>query len=280
MGRGVGKGKKEGVMKRPYTRTPATTRRTSLLFIRSTENHRGGTDGDDRPILNADAVFGFQYFVLQESSGTGWSVAKHEMRVPVPVHGDVNTAMRGVDAWVDSPYCCIGVGSAHETANAVFSFMEHYLLTEMKGVFNDGQIAVSLFRFRFVFFSVSGTGIRNGGLRVAVLQPSGGLCFFCHPESEPFPAFRAFEHKDVPAGIVAVVKDNGIVTFRASYPFHLMLFAVFVMMEVRRSLCVYRTGCPRRHCGSSITHASAKMRSFVRIVLSAFQASFLVVKAP
>ena len=103
------------------------------------------------------------------------------MRVPVPVHGDVNTAMRGVDAWVDSPYCSIGAGSAHETANAVFSFMEHYLLTEMKGVFDDGQTAVSLFRFGF--FLVSGTGIRNGGLRVIVLLSFHVLWFLCHPES-------------------------------------------------------------------------------------------------
>ena len=163
------------------------------------------TYGEDGSILNASLFAVTEYNVVYKCAGVAWTVLEDIFQTAVLVAADGYGAMVDVDARVVGLDSAVHSAVLHVASDGVDTHLQgNYLLVV------DIAVFVAL-------------GVLFGRVLLLCLAQLGNAYAY----AELLAALWALEHKRLSVGIFLLVECDVVVTFRASYSFHLLFVVLF-----------------------------------------------------
>lgn len=170
------------------------------------------TYGEEGPILNASLFAVTEYNVVYKCAGVAWTVLEDIFQTAVLVAADGYGAMVDVDARVVGLDSAVHSAVLHVASDGVDTHLQGNYLLVVEHVLDDRDIAV------FVAL-----GVLFWRVFLLCLAQLGNAYAY----AELLAALRTLEHKRLSVGIFLLIECDVVVTFRASYSFHLLFVVLF-----------------------------------------------------
>ena len=170
------------------------------------------TYGEEGSILNASLFAVTEYNVVYECAGVAWTVLEDIFQTAVLVAADGYGAMVDVDARGVGLDSAVNSAVLQEASAGVDPQLQGNYLLVVEHVLDDRDIAV--------FVAI---GVLFGRVLLLCLAQFGNAYAY----AELLAALWALEHKRLSVGIFLLVECDVVVTFRASYSFHLLFVVLF-----------------------------------------------------
>ena len=184
----------------------------SSFCIWRMQNDACSTYGEEGSILDASLFAVTEYNVVYKCAGVAWTVLEDIFQTAVLVAADGYGAMVDVDARVVGLDSAVHSAVLHVASDGVDTHLQGNYLLVVEHVLDDRDIAV------FVAL-----GIIFGRVLLLCLAQLGNAYAY----AELIAALRTLEHKRLSVGIFLLVECDVVVTFRASYSFHLLFVVLF-----------------------------------------------------
>ena len=183
------------------------------------------TYGEEGSILNASLFAVTEYNVVYKCAGVAWTVLEDIFQTAVLVAADGYGAMVDVDARVVGLDSAVHSAVLHVASDGVDAHLHGNHLLVVEHVLDDRDIAV------FVAL-----GVLFWRVFLLCLAQLGNAYAY----AELLAALRALEHKRLSVGIFLLVECDVVVTFRASYSFHLLsvVLFLFLLSSCRQTSCL------------------------------------------
>lgn len=170
------------------------------------------TYGEEGSILNASLFAVTEYNVVYKCACVAWAVFEDVFQTAVLVAADGYSAMVDVDARVVGLDGAVHPAVLHVASYGVDAHLQGNHLLVVEHVLDDRDVAV------FVAL-----GVLFGRVFLLCLAQLGNAYAY----AELLAALWALEHKRLSVGIFLLVECDVVVTFRASYSFHLLFVVLF-----------------------------------------------------
>lgn len=192
-------------------RQPGTIQHSSFRLWRM-QNDACCTYGEEGSILNASLFAVTEYNVVYKCACVAWTVLEDVFQTAVLVAADGYSAMVDVDARVVGLDGAVNSAILHVASDGVDTHLQGNHLFVVEHVLDDRDVSV------FVAL-----GVLFGRVFLMCLAQLGNSYAY----AELLAALRALEHKRLSVGIFLLVECDVVVTFRASYSFHLLFVVLF-----------------------------------------------------
>lgn len=176
------------------------------------QNDACSTYGEEGSILDASLFAVTEYNVVYKCAGVAWTVFEDVFQTAVLVAADGYSAMVDVDARVVGLDSAVHSAVLHVASDGVDAHLQGNHLLVVEHVLDDRDIAV------FVAL-----GVLFWRVFLLCLAQLGNAYAY----AELLAALWALEHKRLSVGIFLLVECDVVVTFRASYSFHLLFVVLF-----------------------------------------------------